>query len=129
MLATRLVRPARRWQMRWAEVIVGVVILVGFLGIVALGYTATANRYENVIIETPPVQVAPGMSEPEAPPVLVPGGIQEDDAAYPPAEGESEIAPTPTPAIDYPPAIEAVPSPRGARLDLPGTNLGAAAFE
>jgi len=50
LLASRLIRPARRWQFTWAEVVVGLVLLIGFLGTISVGYAATTNRYENILI-------------------------------------------------------------------------------
>jgi hypothetical protein len=48
LLATRLVKPARRWQVRWAEVLIAVILILGFVGLIAVGYISTSNRYENV---------------------------------------------------------------------------------
>lgn len=91
-VASRLVRPARRWRLEWTEIVVSVVLLVGLMGSAAVGYFATANRYENLILPTeatPTPEVLEGTPTPggEVHPVLVPEQTQPPDAG-----------PTPTPA-------------------------------
>jgi ABC-2 type transport system permease protein len=44
--SVRLVQPTRRWRIPWGEVIVALVLLLGFAGMVALGFLSTSNRYE-----------------------------------------------------------------------------------
>lgn len=53
LLASRLVLPARRWQIRWHEWVLALVVLLGFTGILALGYLLTTSRYENILIVSP----------------------------------------------------------------------------
>lgn len=50
ILTTRLVRPTRRWRIHWTEALVILVLLLGYIGIVALAFAGTANRYENVLL-------------------------------------------------------------------------------
>jgi ABC-type transport system involved in multi-copper enzyme maturation permease subunit len=102
LIASRLVRPARRWEMRLAELLLALTLILGFVGLTALGFAATANRYENIIIETPiPVDAIPAPGGVSEPPVILPGPANSGPAgageAYPPA-GSSSEAPTPTPA-------------------------------
>jgi ABC-type transport system involved in multi-copper enzyme maturation permease subunit len=54
LLASRLVRPARRWQFEWAEALVALVVVIGLLGTISVGYAATTNRYENINIVVQP---------------------------------------------------------------------------
>lgn len=48
-LATRLVQPTRRWRIPLGEALVALALLLGFAGLVALGFVATSNRYENYL--------------------------------------------------------------------------------
>lgn len=84
LLASRLVLPARRWRIHWHEWILALVILLGFAGIVSLGYLLTSPRYENIIIlaPTPTPSILP--PTPDINPV-------PQDNKLPPAEA----APTP----------------------------------
>lgn len=49
LLSTRLVRPTRRWRMRWTEWAVGVVTLLGLAGVIAAGFFLTTSRYERAV--------------------------------------------------------------------------------
>jgi len=66
MLATRLVRPTRRWRFEWGEILVGVVLLLGLLGLVTLAFASTADRYENFLsgVETSTPAPEPLLIEP-----------------------------------------------------------------
>ncbi|MDI6694458.1 MAG: hypothetical protein QME21_05385 [Anaerolineales bacterium] len=102
LIATRLVKPARRWQVSWAETLVGFALLLGFAGLVTLGYAATANRYENIILlndatPTPAMMIAP-------PEEVQPGAPSDSGQPYPLLE-----TPTPFPGDPY-------LSPKGAAL-------------
>lgn len=61
IITTRLVLPTRRWRIRFAEAVVGLVLVLGFTVFVALGYLGTANRYERILIveesNTPPEEM------------------------------------------------------------------------
>jgi len=59
LLSTRLIRPARRWRIRVKELLVGLVILLGFIGAVALAFASSSDRYENVSIFSAPTPFAP----------------------------------------------------------------------
>lgn len=114
MITTRLVKPARRWQISWAEALVGFTLLLGFVGVVLLGYAATANRYENIILldeatPTPAMMIAPLESDSTAPPGL--------DQPYP-----SPDVPTPFPGDQY-------PSPKGATSPDEGSTSLKSVFE
>jgi hypothetical protein len=102
LIATRLVKPARHWQVSWAEALVGFALLLGFAGLVTLGYAATANRYENIILlndatPTPAMMISP-------PEEVQPGAPSDSGQPYPLLE-----TPTPFPGDQY-------PSPKGAAL-------------
>ena len=65
MLSTRLLQPTRRWRIRRKELLIGVFVVVGVIGIISAGYLLTASRYEWV--SNPNAQVDPlmnGRSEP-----------------------------------------------------------------
>ncbi len=114
LITTRLVKPARRWQISWAEALVGFTLLLGFVGVVLLGYAATANRYENIILldeatPTPAMMIAPLESDSTAPPGL--------DQPYP-----SPDVPTPFPGDQY-------PSPKGATSPDDGSTSLKSVFE
>lgn len=60
LAATRLVLPTRRWRIHWSEALIAVILLLGYAGMVAVGYYTTANRYENIqIIQESSEIVAP----------------------------------------------------------------------
>jgi ABC-type transport system involved in multi-copper enzyme maturation permease subunit len=93
LLSTRLVLPARRWQLDWEEAVVALVLLLGFLGTLSIGYAATSSRYENINI----------IVQPTATPVLIeatptPNEVQE----ITPAPGESVPSDGPTPKGQQP---------------------------
>ena len=46
LLTTRLLQPAHRWRFSKKELLVTAAVLLGFAGLVAGGFFATANRYE-----------------------------------------------------------------------------------
>lgn len=50
IFSTRLVMPVRRWRIPWAEVSLILVLIVGYLALVAMGFLATTNCYENIQI-------------------------------------------------------------------------------
>lgn len=67
LLATRLVRPSRRWHIRWRELL-GALILVATLGAaVAVPFALTAGHYERIRVEPTPMppSLAPGLVEPD----------------------------------------------------------------
>ena len=72
LLTTRLVLPAWRRRITLAEALVALTLLLGFTGLVALGFFATANRYENVNIAAEPPRMVPFMVEPEIPSLPAP---------------------------------------------------------
>ncbi len=83
MLSARLIRPARRWRVKTRDILVSLLLLVAFLGIWALAFGLTSDRYENYSIFIAPTPV-PVMSmpvsriEPAIP--MVELGITEDEA-------------------------------------------------
>jgi hypothetical protein len=74
LLASRLVLPTRRWQIRWPEWILAMVVILGFVGVIASAYVLTSPRYENIIIVSPTViptptpQILPAVPDINIPP-------------------------------------------------------------
>ncbi len=54
MLSTRLVRPARRWRLRAKELLTALLVILVYLGFVALVFNSTTDRYENISIFAAP---------------------------------------------------------------------------
>lgn len=110
LVSTRLVRPARRLQLTWGEGLVGIVLILGFLGLILLGYSATANRYENIVIQNPQPVDANNISPVSEPPVILPG-IEVTPESQPEADPDQPgMAPTSTP---YPIPEPGIPTPQG----------------
>jgi ABC-2 type transport system permease protein len=53
LLSTRLVLPTQRWRIQWSQALIGLVLVLGYLGLVSIAFFSTANRYENAQIITP----------------------------------------------------------------------------
>lgn len=53
LLSTRLIRPVRRWKIYWYEGLLILILLLGLLGLTSIGYLASTNRYEHIIIASP----------------------------------------------------------------------------
>ena len=118
LVAARLVRPVRRWRIHWSEASLGLIIFSSYVGVIALGYLATTNRYENIQIVTPQTP-APGTlpgelmdtPEPKIVPELSPN-LQTTPASYPTIETTPGI----TPDSPYPP-------PKGTGNPVSGLGL------
>lgn len=82
LLATRLVRPSRRWRIRWREGLLALALFLGLGVVVAVPFLLTAGRYERVSVPSVPTPV---IAQPM--PVMVERSIQV-----------IEVEPTPTPA-------------------------------
>lgn len=110
LISARLIRPTRRLQFTWSEALLGLVLFMGFLGLILLGYSATANRYENILVRSE--QQADGMNIQPAvePPVVVPGSAEGPE--NPPADAAEEPVDTPT-FTPYPYPEAADPTPEG----------------
>lgn len=52
LLSTRLVLPIRRWRLHLAEWLLALVLIAGYLGVIAVFFLSTSNRYENINIES-----------------------------------------------------------------------------
>jgi len=50
LLATRLVRPTRRWRIRWKEALTALALYLLFGGAVALAFVSTTDRYEKASV-------------------------------------------------------------------------------
>jgi hypothetical protein len=72
LLSTRLVLPTRRWRIRWSEALIGLVLLLGYLGLVSVAFFTTANRYENIQIVPPPLPAGEGRGEGSNPTMVEP---------------------------------------------------------
>lgn len=51
LVSARLVLPVRRWRLQWAELVLSGVLILGYLGLVAIFFLGTSNRYENIATE------------------------------------------------------------------------------
>ena len=51
LLSTHMVKPSRRWQIHWPEVLVISIVIIGFVGLIALAFLSSANRYEYFLIK------------------------------------------------------------------------------
>lgn len=100
LLATRLVRPTRRWRITWNDALISLILLLGLTGLTTLAFFATTNRYENINLATEPSAIVEPFS-PENPypdneaTLLAPENIAPDftatphippDETYPPAK-------------------------------------------
>jgi ABC-2 type transport system permease protein len=99
LLATRLVRPARRWRLSWKDLSLAVAMFVLLGGLVALAFGITAKRYSDVSVFAAPT------------PVPLPAAVQQEvvvKAVPVPPPAVSPPEPTPTPvsqaASTLPPA-------------------------
>lgn len=92
LLTTRLVRPARRWQVTWSEALIALILLLGFTGLIVLGFFATTNRYENIslTVSEPPAVVQPF------------GTISPTENMLTPTTSTPAPPPLPTPERVYP---------------------------
>ena len=101
LLSTRLVKPTRRWQIRWAELLVGLALILGYAGLVGLAYMATTGHYENYTQAIEATEAPAPVEESN------PAGSGEAD---PPPEGGLQVTvipsltPTPTPIATPTPA-------------------------
>jgi ABC-2 type transport system permease protein len=92
LLATRLVKPSRQWNIHWTEGLIALIILLGYAGAIMVAYASTTNRYENILISAP--------AESSSPQLLPPGNEVPTEPVENPA-GENPVpVETPTP---YPP--------------------------
>jgi len=77
LLTTRLLQPARRWRLRWQEILLAAGLLVGLGAVTAGGFLSTADRYEWVNPPATPspltteVQMGPVQAFPVGTPVVV----------------------------------------------------------
>ena len=85
LFSTRLIRPIRRWQMSWSEFLIPFLVVLGFLSLVSLGFVATTNRYENIILAptpTPPAELLPIDPKMETP-TPIPSGTETAPSSDP----------------------------------------------
>jgi ABC-2 type transport system permease protein len=100
LLATRLVRPSRRWRIRWREGLLALALFLGLGVVVAVPFVLTAGHYERVgVLPTPVPAIAQSM------PVTVERSVRVI------AQGSPDLEPTPTPGqapggLDAPPEDE-----------------------
>ena len=87
LLATRLVRPTRRWQIRWRDVLVVLGLFLTLAVLVVAFFVATAHRYPYSILQPTPTP-APVMERP-LPPAMIERAV--------PVEPMPTPAPTPMP--------------------------------
>jgi ABC-type transport system involved in multi-copper enzyme maturation permease subunit len=104
-IAARLVKPIQRWRIHWSESALAFIIFCSYASVIALGYLATTNRYENIRIVTPQ-NSPPGVLIETPGPVMAPElspNLQTPPMSYPPIETTPGI----TPESPY-------PAPKGA---------------
>ena len=104
LLATRLVRPTRRWRIGWKAALAALLLSLMFGGAVALVFFSTADRYEKASVLTPPTPVP-------MPPVILERGVAQDRLVEPamvppPVATEAPVGVSPLPT----PTPEALPS-------------------
>ncbi len=111
LLSTRLVRPSRRWRIRWKEVFVVLALFVALAGIVAVPFLLSAGRYER---RTPlPLTPTPALAVP-TPEIIDRRGVQVIQIQVAPT-----MAPQPTePSLPLP---TTAPSRAGAASVPPPT--------
>ncbi len=114
LIAARLVRPVRRWRIHWSEVALALIVVCGYAGVVALGYLATTNRYENIRIVAPQTPIPAVLIETPAP--LLPPGVIPNMEATPENYPSSETTPVITPESPY-------PAPKGSGNPLSGLEV------
>jgi ABC-type transport system involved in multi-copper enzyme maturation permease subunit len=96
LIATRLVKPVRRWKIHWSEAMLAFVLITGYLGLVTIGYFGTTNRYENILIVSSPTPT-PLLEEIPDETTPVPEAAPEIDTTVPP----EMVKPTPL-GFNYP---------------------------
>jgi ABC-2 type transport system permease protein len=109
LVATRLVRPARRWRLSWKDLSLALATFVLLGSLVALAFGLTANRYADVsVFATPtpaPMPLAAGVQR-----EVVVKAVPEPPAVAPPQPTSTPAAqagsPSPTPAASTLPQEE-----------------------
>ncbi|MFN2230634.1 MAG: ABC transporter permease [Anaerolineae bacterium] len=91
LLTARLVRPTRRWRLRWRELAGGAALLLAFAALVGGGYLLTKARYPSAGLVSPPVPTPAAV-------VVAPPGVQVVTQQQVVA-----LAPAPTPTLDNAP--------------------------
>lgn len=98
MVTTRLVLPARRWQISWKEAGIALGLVSLLVGITAFTYWRTSDRYENFTDlqqQTPPSRVTGGGMAVAVPAVEV--AVQAPPPTPTPLPAESAAGPTAEP--------------------------------
>ncbi len=93
MLATRLVRPTRRWRIGWKEILGALALFLLLGGVVALAFVATADRYESVSFAATATPVPAPIFNPA--PVIVERVVE----VHPPMADPPLPTPTPVPLL------------------------------
>lgn len=63
LISTRLVRPTRRWRIRWREALLAAGVLLAFVGLTTGAFLLTAERYEWALEGVPAPTMVPVMPE------------------------------------------------------------------
>lgn len=115
LLSTRLILPARRWRLKFNEILLAIALLLCLGGVVTLAFTLSADRYENASI----------FSNPTPSPLIVP---EKGMPAIEPPSVWEEAYPVPSTVIIQPPALEQPYPAPDTELpdDLQGAIYGAA---
>jgi ABC-type transport system involved in multi-copper enzyme maturation permease subunit len=114
LLATRLVRPTRRWKIHWQEALIALALFF-FLGLaVAVPFVLTADRYERSAVQATPTPF------PFEGPPLPPGAMIEREVfVVEAAPFVSPIpTPTPTPSLESRAPAGALTAPYAADIQV-----------
>lgn len=133
LLATRLVRPVRRWRLNWKEAAGGAAVVAAYAALIAGMYWVTSDRYESPLALFRSPQV-PGMVEPAVPePIIVREAVIQNveavvEALPPAAENAAEEEAYPAPGIDAGalpdrPGGDPYPAPGVVELDVNNLSL------
>lgn len=102
LLSTRLVRPLRRWRIRWHELLVALALFLILGGVAAVPFLLTAGRYEMVESPVAPTAVPIG----PVPPVVVERVVAVTQIVEVEPVPTLPPVPSPTPAFSEPEQAE-----------------------
>lgn len=102
LLSVQIVQPARRWRVRWKELLTALVLFLFFIGVVMLGFVTTAHRYERAgLFSRPSPTPVPGPVNLSGPaPVVVERVVVEKEVVAVPM-----MEPTVPPVVNVPSPI------------------------
>jgi hypothetical protein len=107
-LSTRLIRPSRRWRIHWSEGLLGLVLLLGYAGLVAVAFGTTSNRYENINFQVTTPTPVPAIVEPSS--QVNPAPVSQE-TSEPPSDFKQPSSETPTIKNTVGPSSEEIAPP------------------